>query len=319
MKYIILNQKLMPESEAHISPQDRGFRYGDGVFETILVDGGKFYQWEFHAKRLKAALTATCIEFDTKILPALCDELIAANKMPISPPLERGVGRGNNNGLSSELLSPTPPNPVKGEEGEERNNCSEGLLRIQITRGIGGRGYLPEKGITPTLLIETMAILTPPPAPISLFLSSYEKISPLALPVNFKLCQGMNSTLARMEAADNNCFDALMLNDAGQICETSSANIFWLKNRVLYTPSLACGVVEGSIRNAVIRFSPYPVQEVAENLEVLAHAEAVFITNVAYKILPISALQPLDISWNSEGLAAEMLELLETDIKKVKT
>ena len=306
MKYIILNQKLILEGVAHISPQDRGFRYGDGVFETILISNKlphnfgvrhceealadaaihnddkdwiaspsarndeitrKLYQWEFHVKRLKAALTATRIEFDTNILPALCGELLTANK------------------------------------------CSEGLLRIQITRGIGGRGYLPERGISPTLLIETMAIPTPPPAPISLFLSSYAKISQSALPVNFKLCQGLNSTLARMEAADNNCFDALILNDAGQICETSSANIFWLKNGILYTPSLACGVVEGSIRNAVIRTSPYPVQEVAENLEVFALAEAVFITNVAYKILPVFELKPLGISWNSSKLAIDVFNI----------
>jgi len=274
MKYVIFNGKLTDESEVRISPADRGFRYGDGVFDTLLVGGGRLYGVDFNLERLKRGLAAIRIDFDLSALPALCYELLTAN------------------------------------------GCKSGLLRIQITRGVGGRGYLPDAGSSPTLLIETLALPAPPSAPVSLFLSSYQKISPHALPVNFKLCQGLNSTLARMEAADNNCFDALMLNEQNQICETSSANVFWLKNGVLYTPELACGVLDGSIRNAVIRLSPYPVQEVAASLEMLAEAEAIFITNVAYKIIAVGEIKPLNLKFQSTELTTQFLHLLEADIAR---
>jgi len=273
MNYVIFNGKLTEECDVYISPNDRGFRYGDGVFETVLIHGGRPYNWDFHWKRLSEGLAAVRMNLDISVLPSLCSELLLAN------------------------------------------NFNAGLLRIQITRGVGGRGYLPERTIPPTLLIETMVLPAPPNA-ITLWLSNYAKISPKALPVNYKICQGMNSTLARIEAAENNCFDGLMLNEAGQICETSSANIFWLKDGVLYTPTLSCGVLDGSIRNVIIRLSPYPIQEIAAGVEELRNAESVFITNTAHKIVSIRELKPLGISFNSNDLAKQMLHLLDTDIAR---
>jgi branched-subunit amino acid aminotransferase/4-amino-4-deoxychorismate lyase len=274
MNYVIFNGKLLDERDVHISPRDRGFRYGDGVFDTLLVHGGRLYQWQFHLNRLVCGLAAVRIEFDVSILSSMCHELLVAN------------------------------------------NCEVGLLRIQITRGIGGRGYLPEARNFPTLLIETLEIPSSPAAPISLWQSDYCKVSPAALPVKFKICQGLNSTLARMEAEDNGCFDALLLNDAGQICETSSANVFWLKDDVLYTPMLGCGVLDGSVRSAVIRLSPYKICEIATNLNDFAGADAVFITNVAHKILAVNHLKPLGKNFHSEVIASQMLHLLEMDIAR---
>ncbi len=276
MQYIILNNQLINADEAKISPQDRGFRYGDGVFETMLVQDRRIYQWDFHVDRLARGLAAIKISFDVSFLIIPCFELVSIN----------GV--------------------------------KNGLLRLQITRGIGGRGYLPDASATPTLVIETMEMPAPPPLAISLWLSSYSKISPKSLPVNFKLCQGLNSTLARMEAAENNCFDALMLNEAGAVCETSSANIFWLKNGVLYTPALACGVLEGGMRNAVLRLSPYPVQEVEEGVESLRSAEEVFITNTAYKILPVSELKPLNLIFDSYAVANDIANKIGREVDKRK-
>lgn len=274
MNYVIFNGTLLDEREAYISPHDRGFRHGDGIFDTMLVNFGRIYQLPFHLDRLKAGLAAIRINFDVTVLHSMFQELLIANR------------------------------------------CENCLLRVQITRGIGGRGYLPEGRLFPTLLIETMNIPVPPTEPVSLMISKYQKISPQSLPVNFKLCQGLNSTLARMEAADNSCFDALLLDNDGNICETSSANIFWLKNNVLYTPSLECGVLGGSIRSAVIRFSPYRIEEVAASVADIISAEAVFITNVSYKILAISELKGLGTNYDSKFLTAQIFHLLETDIAR---
>lgn len=276
MDYVIFNRQLTNRDEVRISPQDRGFRYGDGIFDTLIVRNGKLYQLNWHIERIARSLKAIRLAFDTRGLPGLFQELLTAN------------------------------------------NFTNGLLRIQITRGVGGRGYLPDEISTPTLLIETMTAPATDHKPVSLWQSGYRKISQNALPVRFKLCQGLNSTLARMEASENNCFDALMLNEKNHICETSSANIFWLKNGELYTPSLVCGVMEGSIRSAIIRLWQGKLYEVASGLESLKTAEAVFITNVAWKIIGVSQLKPANIQWESEQLTSQISDLLENNIKQLE-
>lgn len=276
MTYVIFNHKIIKAEEINISPQDRGFRYGDGVFDTMIVSNGKIYQRDFHLARLEGSLKAVKINFDIKNLPEYFNGLITAN------------------------------------------NFMNGLLRVQITRGISGRGYLPDKESEPTLLMETFPAPALQNKEIKLWRSDYRKIPQKSLPSYAKLCQGLNSTLARIEAAENNCFDSLLLNEKNEICETSSANIFWLKDNILYTPALSCGVLGGSIRSAVIRLSPYIVKEVSSSIEELKNATGVFITNISLKITAVCELKPLDIKWQSDKISAQILKLLEDDIKQLE-
>ncbi|MEZ5691464.1 MAG: aminotransferase class IV [Rickettsiales bacterium] len=280
MDYLIFNDKLIKEDKACISPQDRGFRYGDGIFDTIIIKNSKLYQWEWHLARIEKGLNAVKINYNTCNLQSLSKKLL------------------------------------------KKNNIKNGLLRIQITRGIGGRGYMPQQGINPTVIIETMEKPQLKEKYASLWLSSYKKISTDMLPVQYKLCQGLNSTLARIEAIENECFDALLLNNKNEICETSSANIFWLKDNILHTPSLSCGMLEGSIRATLIKLyknEEGKVKEVAATINELKSADAVFITNVAWKILPIIQIQPIELKWQYQNvikLIEPINNLLEIDIEK---
>jgi branched-subunit amino acid aminotransferase/4-amino-4-deoxychorismate lyase len=163
------------------------------------------------------------------------------------------------------------------------------------------------------LVIETAPMPAIPAHSINLFLSSYAKISPRALPVQFKLCQGLNSTLARMEASDNHCFDALLLNEQGHICETASANIFWFAHSTLYTPALSCGLLDGATRATIMRLSPYPVREVAASIDALLDAEAVFITNVLVQALAVHQLLPHTKQWASDVITDEFRAILSED------
>ena len=147
-----------------------------------------------------------------------------------------------------------------------------------------------------------------------LWLSTYERISPRALPMHCKLAQGMNSTLARMEAEENGCFDALQLNHLGQVAETSSACIFWFKDEALYTPSIACGALNGSTRHALMRLSPYPVQEGEFSLSELREAEAVLICNTHLQLAPVCHLKPLGWEWDSEEITEKLKQMLLSDI-----
>ena len=277
MNFISVNGTLTESENAVVSVQDRGFRYGDGVFETIAVYGGVPYQFDFHMERLRGGLSALKIAYDTATLQQQVHELLKANK------------------------------------------AGYAILRIEITRGIGSKGYLPDLSVPragSTCIIET----SPRPLPVddwvSLWLSGYQKPSPLVLPTSFKLCQGVNSTLARMQAVENGCFDALQLGESGYICETSSANIFWLKDGILYTPAIGGGTLPGSTRAAIMRLYPYPLQEVLVGVSELAQAQAVCVTNSTWLAVGIASLQPKNMTWESAELAAQLRGLLQKDIEE---
>ena len=172
MLYISINNKLVKEKDASIPISDRGLRFGDGVFETILLRYGKPYLWASHMHRLEEGLAALSIDADVSELEQQSLSLI------------------------------------------KKNNITDGILRIMITRGSGSRGYLPmpKEGDAPTIIIEAN------PLPqmnfrehIELYVSSWRKPSPLALPTEHKLMQGVNSTLAKLEARENDCMEALMM------------------------------------------------------------------------------------------------------------
>ncbi len=275
MEYVNQNGRLIAKENAAVSLADRGFRYGDSLFETIRLENGYPYQWDFHMARLAGGLAAIRIDFAIESLKSLSDELIYANAL------------------------------------------SDGLLRIQISRGEGGRGYLPDADSKPTLVMETMKLPVPPAEAITLWQSTYEKISDKSLPVQHKLSQGLNSTLARMEAADNGCFDALMMNARGEICETSSANIFWCKNDVWYTPDLSCGVLAGSTRAALLRLLGDKAKETTATLAEITHADAVVICNVAWGVVAVNRILPLDLSWESELHAKKLNDLYYSDIGRL--
>lgn len=250
MKQVYLNGKFIAESEALIPIADRGFKFGDGVFETMRVINGQIFRFEEHFRRLTEVLSVVQIvlDKDSTILKKICDELIARNGL---------------------------------------QNC---LVRISITRGSGGVGYTPIDKTNPTILVETSSIPEIKSDPIKLCISNIEKISGKALPVRYKTMQGLNSTLVKLEAKAENCFDGILLDKNGKICETSSANIFLVKNNILYTPSLSCDVREGVMRQFVIENSPVKVIEGEFAPQDLVDAEEIFLTNVAYPILSVDSV-----------------------------
>lgn len=272
-QYCFLNNRILPIEKAHISVQDRGFRFGDGVFETIAVYHGMPYQWELHMQRLRNGLQALVIPFDCATLhqPAL------------------------------RLVS--------------KNGLSDATLRIAISRGVGSQGYLPAGAAQSTVVIEATQRITPPADPASLWLADVEKPSPKALPVQHKLAQGLNSTLARMQAAQHGCLDGLLLNARGEICEAGSANLFWRIGDTLHTPALECGVLDGTTRDALLRLSPYRVEQGVYPLEHLRKADAVVATNTLWQAMPVTALQPHGWEFaESVALALELRAVLQKDI-----
>lgn len=269
-----LNGEFLPSMQACVPVADRGFRFGDGVFETIQLLQGVPYLWEQHLARLQAGLNALRIALPQVDWQPVARQLI------------------------------------------QHNGSVDGFLRIAVSRGVGSRGYLPEVNITPTWVMEYLPPSPLPSQPLKLWLSTMERPSPRALPTNYKLAHGINSTLALLEAQEQGCDDAVMLSSTQKICETSNANIFWIKGGVLFTPTLETGCLAGTTRAQVLALSPLPYEELQADIAELQSAEAVFVTNARVGIWPVDSITPLGLTYtNTHPALAELTHHLEAHRK----
>ena len=270
--YAYVNGRLVRKSRAHLAIDDRGWRFGDGLFETIAIHHGVPYQWEFHCTRLRDGLAALAIPLPDLPLAYIVKKLL------------------------------------------HKNRQTSGFIRLSISRGVGSRGYRPHPAnLAPSLVIESLRPMDGTLAPARLWVSAWQRVLPTQLPSQFKLAQGITSTLALLEAAQHEADEALLLNPHGQIAEAASANIFWSKKGTLYTPSLTTGCVRGSMRAVVMRLSPLSVVEVEAPLAALAEAECVWLTNGRIGIRSVAEIMPATYRYAPHELTETLRQMLARD------
>jgi len=128
---VYLNGHYLPDTEARVSMHDRGFLYGDGLFETIRSYGGSLFLWPEHLRRLEAGAAALrlALPLPPGALLAICQEVLA------------------------------------------RNSWADAMLRLTLTRGPGPRGYSPRGSGPPTLCVAAFPPLASLPETFSVVLS----------------------------------------------------------------------------------------------------------------------------------------------------
>ncbi|MGH7940123.1 MAG: aminotransferase class IV [Limisphaerales bacterium] len=250
-----LNGGFVPEERAVISIFDRGFLYGDGLFETIRVFNGRPFRWRRHMARLGAGARFLRIKlpYSSNQLEAIADKLIARNKRPNS------------------------------------------LLRIALSRGIGAPGYLPKNGGNPTLVMSQRPApkLDPKHMPQwKLFTASYRAAAndPLA---HFKTSNKLLQVLARTEAARAGADEALLLNTKGFIAEAAGSNVFWVNGGELYTPPFTAGVLPGVTRELVFEIAAdldIPIHQKNARLEALRRTDGIFLSLTSWGIVEVTLL-----------------------------
>ena len=241
--YVYLNGDLCATADAGIEPYDRGFLLGDGVFETLRARGGRAERLDAHLARLRRGAAVLGIPVPQSD-SALADALTA-------------------------LLA------------ENRLTNGTASLRITLSRGPGGRGLTPPDPMAPTLLITASAASDAPipPAWVALTDVARNRYSPTA---NIKCLGYADQVIARMQATNAGCDEALMPNDAGRLACASAANLFLLRSGRLITPSLDEGVLDGITRAALLVLAPglgLAVEERPVEPAELAQAEAVLLSN----------------------------------------
>lgn len=251
MEYFNYNGKLFEESEPVIGPNNRGFRYGDGLFETIKSSKGKLLFAEEHFERLVNG--SDVLQF----------------KMPAHLDMAR---------LENEILRLL-----------EKNGHNE-LARVRLTLFRGNGGLYDEISHYPEYIIQTWAL--PDNAGqwnsngLTMGVYTHAKKARDKF-CNLKHNNFLPYVMAALYARSEKWNDALILNDAGRVCDSSIANVFLVKDDQISTVSLDEGCVAGVMRKNVLKRlseSDIKVQERAISIEDLLNAEEVFLTNSIFNI-----------------------------------
>jgi branched-chain amino acid aminotransferase len=252
--FAFVNNQIVPAPEAVVSVLDRGFLYGDGLFETIRVAAARLIGCGPHLARLAHGATrlGICLPHTPAEIEATALDLV------------------------------------------QRNHLADGVVRIQVTRGPGTRGYSPQGATVPTLVITTHPsdAMREPPLRWRLHTATLRLGAGDALS-GLKTCNRLVSILARAEAEANGADEALLLNVAGEVVEAASANVFWIEHGDLYTPPLASGALPGVTRARVIELAGsrgMRVLEASGPRPRLLEAEGLFLTLSSRGIVEGAAL-----------------------------
>ncbi len=174
-------------------------------------------------------------------------------------------------------------------------------VRLTLTAGSGGRGLDRPDAVEPHVFATAAPVVRPEGA-AALVTSPVRRNE--GSPTSWlKTLSYLDNVWARRMAAPD---DALMLNNGGEICCATAANIFWVKDGKLYTPSLDCGVLDGVMRRRVMALQP--VEEVRAPRAMLEQSDAVFLTSSLIGVRPVASLDgtPLPSHSMVDRLAAAL-------------
>lgn len=252
--FVYINGRFYPEEEAKISVFDRGFIYGDGVFETMRTYAGKIFKLDKHLLRLRHSAGLILL------------------KIPFSDEELREV-------LVIALA---------------RNNLKDALLRLTISRGIGERGLDISPCLNPTIVITAHPLPELSSSyyedGASIVITKTRRLHPDCLNPAIKGANFLNNILAKAEANKAGALEGIMLNLDGFVTEGSVSNIFLVKEERLFTPPEEVGLLKGITRDTVIALAKelnYQIVEKPFKKESIYEADECFLTNTSYEIMPV--------------------------------
>jgi branched-subunit amino acid aminotransferase/4-amino-4-deoxychorismate lyase len=249
---VFLNGSIVPRAEALVSAFDRGLLYGDGFFETIRILRHRALLLDRHLARLRDSCRQT------------------------------GFGDGADVGLLAEGV----------KRLIEANGVEAGYLRITVSRGPYAGRLTELDCAAPTALIEARSMDLPPlddPPPWTLVRSRYRQNenSPV---VPHKSLSYQANLLALAEGREAGADEVYFLNGREELTEGAISNLFFVRDGVVCTPELDCGLLPGITRAVVLELCSehgIPCETGAYGEPLLLNAEEAFCTNSLRGIVPV--------------------------------
>ena len=253
---IWIDGQLYDRENARISVFDHGLLYGDGLFEGIRIYSGKAFMLDEHLERLYQGAAA----------------------IRLALPMDIGA-------LRTAVL-----------DTMKVNDSDATYIRILATRGVGPLGISPA-GCTPSLIIIVDKIRLYPEEcyteGVCLATSSIRRVPADCWDVRIKSLNYLNNVLAKMQASDAGCNEAVICNVSGRVAECAGDNIFIVRNERVITPPVVEGALDGITRRAVLRLAAdleIPAVEHPLTTFDLYSAEECFLTGSAAEVVPVRAV-----------------------------
>lgn len=183
------------------------------------------------------------------------------------------------------------------------NQQTEGVVRVTLTRGPGARGIVPPTDPHPTLVI-SLAPLPPAAEPAKVIIAQTTRRNEHSPLSRIKHLNYLDNILARQEAVAAGADDALLLNTAGRIAESTVANIFVLVDGYMLTPSITDGALPGVMRAEAMKLAKG--EEGPVTVEMVTRASEVFLTN-ALGVRPVTHIDGKAVGDGDPGLITQLL------------
>ena len=268
---IYLNGEFMPLAEARVPVLDRGFLFGDGIYEVIPVYSRRPFRLAEHLTRLQRSLDSirlanplTHTEWTT-----LIGKIIAQN------------------------------------EGDDQQ------VYLQVTRGTDTkRNHAFPKGVAPTVFMMSEPLLPPPVAQRAQGIAAVSAADNRWHRCDIKSVSLLANCLLRQRAIDADCVETLLLRD-GFLTEGAASNIFVVKNGVLLAPPKNHLMLPGVTYDVILELAaahgmPHQVRDILE--EEVRQADELWMTSSTKEVLPIVTLDDRPVGNGQPGLLfAQML------------
>lgn len=275
---IYMNGQFLPKEEAVLSPFDHGFLYGMGLFETFRTYNGHPFLLDDHLERLNSSLKVLNIQ-------------ASYSRMEILPILHH-------------LL--------------KVNELNDAYFRLNVSAGVGEVGLQTEPYTHPNVFVFAKPL--PPKNPQA------EKRA-VVLTLNRNTPEGierlkshhyLNNMLAKRETGNAPDCEGVFLTKEGFVAEGVVSNLFWIKDRTLYTPSIETGILNGITRQFILKLASKNRMDIQEGFftrEMVREADEVFVTNSIQEIVPVSVFDEKQMPGNK----GEMVKTLQSQYEQYCT
>tara|TARA_Y200000002_G_scaffold212710_1_gene175566 strand:- start:226 stop:1077 length:852 start_codon:yes stop_codon:yes gene_type:complete len=245
--------------------EDRGYQFADGVYEVFAVLDSKIVDFEAHIKRLFRSL----------------------NELRIKSPIQKKSYRFH----IHEII--------------KRNVINDGLVYLQITRGVASRDFKFPKNSRSSIVIIGKNSLS------NYYNNNFNKGIKVKTTkdirwkrVDIKSLNLLPPVLAKQHAVDNGCEEAWLLDDNGYITEGSSSNAWIVKKKTVITRPVSNSILNGITRSTLIKSltkKGYKFTERRFNLNDIKDADEAFITSATQFVMPVVAVNNIKIGNGQVG------------------
>lgn len=278
---VYLNGEFMPLSEARIPVLDRGFIFGDGVYEVIPVYSKKPFRMAEHLVRLQHSL----------------DGIRLANPMSDAQWTQ----------LMTNIIA--------------RNLAAAGddqSVYLQITRGVAKRDHAFPKDVKQTVFVMSGPLTTPPREQIEMGGAAISTNDFRWLKCDLKSVSLLGNCLAKQMAVDAGALETIMFRD-GKLTEASASNVFVVKNGVLLAPPKDNLVLPGITYDVVLeiaRAREFEVEVRAISEAETRSADEIWVTSSTKEVLAITTLDGKPVGDGKPGMLFKRMHALYQELKR---